>query len=134
LFAGTVPAPITVGVGANAETVTPSSVSCSTPATYNTCTVTATFSNTHGAGEPVASGSFGLQEAANYQHALGGLVVIDGRWKAAGGVAATLTGNKAWNNVSVLDARGTQQAAAFSYFATGHADGGAWVASTVSWY
>ncbi|MDE2103197.1 MAG: hypothetical protein KGL39_38480 [Patescibacteria group bacterium] len=44
----------TVGVGSNAETVSLSSVNCLTPNVYDTCQFTATFSNTHGRGEPVA--------------------------------------------------------------------------------
>lgn len=126
-------APVTVGVGANAEMVTPSAVSCTTPDIYATCQFTATFANTHGLGDLVTSGSLGLQEAVNQAHILGGLVIIEGRWKAAGGVAATLTTNKAWANVDVIDGRGTTSGSAFSYKATS-GDNSAWVASSISWY
>ena len=46
-------ASITVGGPTNAETVSISSASCTTPQIYETCQLTATFSNTHGRGEPV---------------------------------------------------------------------------------
>ncbi len=126
-------APATVGVGANAEMVTPSAVSCTTPDIYATCQFTATFANTHGLGDLVTSGTEGLQEAANQAHILGGLVLIDGAWKAAGGVAATLTNNKGWTNVKVIDGRGTTSGSAFSYKDTS-GDNTAWVATSVSWY
>jgi hypothetical protein len=60
-------AAIIVGAGtANAETVTPSAVSgCYINAAPGVCAVTATFSNTHGAGELIASGTGGFQEAVN---------------------------------------------------------------------
>ena len=102
-------APITVGLGSNAETVTPSAVSCSTPTVYNSCTVTATFANTHGQGEPVSSGTFGVAEAVNAAHAIGGgLVAFDAKWAAAGG-ATTQFASKTygWANVTLLDWRGT---------------------------
>lgn len=59
-------APITIGQGATLETVTPSSVSnCSAltlPAgTY--CTITATFTNAHGKGDAIVSGTHGVAEA-----------------------------------------------------------------------
>lgn len=56
---------ITIDAGANQETVTPSAVSCATPQIIQTCTVTATFSNVHGAGAPITSGDQGIQEAIN---------------------------------------------------------------------
>ena len=81
-------APITVGDGSNAETVTPSAVSVSTPGIYNSSTVTATFSNIHG-GDSISSGTCGLQEAINAAAAAGGgTVVIDGDWWANGGTLA----------------------------------------------
>lgn len=57
--------PITIDTGANIETVTPSAVSCQTPSVINTCAITATFSNVHGAGVRVTSGDQGIQEAFN---------------------------------------------------------------------
>jgi hypothetical protein len=109
-------APIVIGVGTNAETVTPSAVSCATPLIVDTCTVTATFSNLHGIGDLITSGTYGLVEAVNAQHTLGGLVAIDGRWVQIGGSTGTITGNKGFTNVSVLDWRGTT--AAVSYTST----------------
>jgi hypothetical protein len=126
-------APITVGSGSNAETVTPSAVSCGSPAVLDTCVLTATFSNPHGAGERVTSGSFGLVEAVNAAHnAGGGLVIIDQAWTQAGGVNGTITGNKGWTNVSILDGRGTVSGSAFSYKAA--SNGANHTVSTVSWY
>lgn len=125
-------APITVGVGSNAETVTPSAVSCSTPNVYDTCTVTATFSNTHGVGDLVSSATFGLEEAVNAAHVLGGLVAIDGKWTQAGGTNTTITSNKGWTNVSILDARGTVSGSAFSYKAA--SNGASYAVTTISWY
>lgn len=85
-------APISVGVGSNAETVTPSAVSCSTPAAYNTCQVTATFSNTHGVGDLVTSGSYGLQEAVNAANtAGGGTVVTSSAWISLGATKTNIT-------------------------------------------
>ena len=70
-------APVRVGIGANQETVTPTAVSCNTPQIYQSCTFTATFTHQHGTGDPVASGSFGLQEAANWLEGRnGGLVIL----------------------------------------------------------
>jgi hypothetical protein len=98
-------APITVGVGANAETVTPSAVSCSTPAIYSTCTVTATFSNGHGTGEPITSGTYGLQEAIDAANAVGGgEVAINARWGTIGGTS-TIIAAVPFSNVVLLDNR-----------------------------
>lgn len=112
-------APITVGTGSNQETVTPSAVSCSTPAVYDTCSVTATFSNIHSVGEQIGSGTFGLIEAVNATHQYGGLVTVDGRWSFAGGLTTTITGNKGWTNVTVLDWRGTSGAVSYKAASNG---------------
>jgi hypothetical protein len=74
LMPWTTATPITVNQGgANAETVTPSAVSgCGLGTQQNTCTITATFSNVHGAGESVTSGDTGIQEAINDAAAHGG--------------------------------------------------------------
>jgi len=83
--------PITIGLGANAETVTPSAVSNPTPGVYGSCVLTATFANVHGSGDPIASGSIGLQEAINAAAAAGGgTVVLTGAWWANGGTLAIL--------------------------------------------
>lgn len=111
--------PITIGSGSNQETVTPTAVSNPTPAIYGTCQVTASFSNLHGNGDPIASGTFGLIEAVNDAHILGGLVGVDGRWVSAGGITGTITGNKGWTNVCVLDWRGTTGAVSYKAASNG---------------
>lgn len=125
-------APITVGTGSNAETVTPSAVSCATPSVYQTCSVTATFANTHGIGDRITSGTTGVAEAVNAAHVQGGLVAVDGKVAAAVGsraAALTLIGTvKGWTNVTVLDWMGTT--GALSYMPTGSANGGVYVTST----
>jgi hypothetical protein len=70
-------AAIIVGAGtANAETVTPSAVAnCYINAAPGVCAITATFSNVHGAGEIVASGTGGYQEAYNNAALNGGGVI-----------------------------------------------------------
>lgn len=102
-----VTAPILIGGNANQETVTPTAVSCSTADNNtNVCTITATFSNAHGAGEPVASGSFGLQEAINDAQASGsGIVVVDQSWAKAGGTNATLVAALVYPGVAIEDRR-----------------------------
>src|SRR5882757_2565308 len=102
----TITTPITIGSGSNAETVTPSAVSNPTPSVYGSCQVTANFANLHGIGDPISSGTFGLEEAVVDAHVLGGLVAVDGAWTAIGGLTGTITGNKGWTNVGVLDWRG----------------------------
>lgn len=56
-------------LGANPETVTVSSVSCSSA---TACTFTATFSNAHTGRFQIKSGSYGLQEAIDYVSNKGG--------------------------------------------------------------
>ena len=107
-FGGTTVPPITIGsaAGSNLETVTPSSVSnCSYPVTYG-CTVTATFAYTHGAGDLIYSGSFGLQEALNACGAYGGgTVTVDAKWSQAGGVAATILAATVPSTCALIDNR-----------------------------
>lgn len=94
-------APITVDVGANAETVTPSAVSCTTPAILDTCTVTATFSNLHAHGARIASGTFGAQEAVNHaSQQKGNYVLVDNAWANSGGTTAMLNGTSATQPIS----------------------------------
>lgn len=84
-------APITIGSGANGETVTPTSIAAATPTIYNTSLLSATFANAHGTGDLISSGSYGLQEAINYVASQGGgSVVTDARWTALGGTTAML--------------------------------------------
>lgn len=97
--------PLTIDFGSNAETVTPSAVSgCTIAAQIGTCSITATFSNTHGQGVVVFSGSAGLDEAAADAAANGGgQVVIDGSFT---GSTANITSARAlYANVSINDLR-----------------------------
>lgn len=77
IFPLSVTAPITIDVGSNSETVTPTAVSgCNNLA--GVCTITASFSNAHGQGAPIFSGTQGLQEAINDAFSFGGgEVVVD---------------------------------------------------------
>jgi hypothetical protein len=95
MFPITTNTPITVGIGSNAETVTPTSVG--TPSLsgaapgYLSVTVTASFSNLHGPQEPVTSGTYGLQEAINAANGIGGgLAVISNKWYSLGGTTAII--------------------------------------------
>lgn len=100
-------APITAGVGANAETVTPSAVSCRTPTIYQTCTVTANFSYIHGVGDLVSSGTVGLQESLNYIAFLGGgTVAVDTVWAKLGGTTAMITAANPYSGIAIFDYRG----------------------------
>lgn len=111
---------VTVGTGANAETVVITAVSASNPAALNTCTFTATFANAHGAGEIVSSGSFGLQEAAGDRLAAGGgCVALSPAWfRAAGGLSAGLSALVGFKSlgatVTVLNYSGTSGALSYS--------------------
>lgn len=102
-------APILVGVGTNQDTVTPTALTnCSFPsAAYGACTVTGSFSHTHGTGEQVTSGSYGLQEAINLANTngSGGTVVVDRGWAGFGATNSTITGAAGFSNVVIEDAR-----------------------------
>jgi hypothetical protein len=101
-------APITVGYASvsNQETVTPSAVNNPTPNIYDSATVTATFSNAHGKGERVASGSVGLQEALNACAAYGGgTVIIDAGWVTLGGTQAMVNAATVPTGVQIVDNR-----------------------------
>lgn len=75
---GSFPAiPISVGAGTVQETVTPTAVSgCYIGAPRNSCTITAAFTQAHGIGEVVTSGSDGIQEAINDSAYMGGGTVL----------------------------------------------------------
>lgn len=100
-------APVTVGIGAGADTVTPSAVSVNTPQVYQSCNFTATtFSHAHGTGDLVASGTVGLQEAINYANAAGGgTVIIDAGWTKLGGTDAMVEAATVAAGVSIEDLR-----------------------------
>lgn len=110
-------APITIDVGSNAETVTPTAVSgCNSASQYaSTCSITASFNNLHAAGVPIASGSVGLQEALNDAYltnssgvGMGGIVVVDSYWASLGGTDAILTAATPYSQVSIYNTRGGQ--------------------------
>jgi hypothetical protein len=104
-----VSAPILIGGNANQETVTPTAVSCSTPDITGTCNITATFAQAHGAGDPVASGTAGLQEAINDAFVSGGGVVrVDQSWTQAGGTEAFINAALVYASVAIEDYRAGQ--------------------------
>ena len=99
-------APVMVGTGAGAETVTPSAVNNNTPTVYQASTFTATFSNAHGTGDKVASGTVGLQEAINAASAAGGgSVTLDVEWTQNGGTDAMIEAAILPAGVSLTDNR-----------------------------
>ena len=99
-------APITVGVGSNQETVTPTAVSCSTPQVYQSCSFTASFTYQHGTGDPVASATAGLREAMNFAYQKGGgIVAVDYGWSALGGSTSMLTAATVLPTVNFQDTR-----------------------------
>jgi hypothetical protein len=107
-FAGAVLPSITIGSGTSLETVTPSSASCPSGSgtVANPCTITATFANSHGAGDVVRSGDAGLVEAINYQAGQGGgLVGVDFRYAQLGGTTAMITGATVFPTVNIQDTR-----------------------------
>jgi hypothetical protein len=91
-------APVTVGTGANAETVTPSAVSCRTPQVYQSCSFTATFAYPHGTGDRVTSGTYGIAEAQIYvTNKWGyGLVAISPQLLNMAGIASGHTASNAF--------------------------------------
>ena len=95
--------PITVGLGSNAETVTPSGAALDT---LGNILITATFANAHGAGEQVRSGTVGLQEAINAASlAGGGQVLLSPAWGKLGGTQAMIEAVTDAANVSINDLR-----------------------------
>ncbi len=79
-------APVNVGSDSNAEEVTPATVSGNGQTGYQQVSFTAPFVNDHGSGDPIASATFGLQEAINYAHEQGGgIVAVDAEWTRLGG-------------------------------------------------
>jgi hypothetical protein len=100
-------APVIVGTGSNADTVTPSAVSNSTPQIYQSSSFTATtFSHAHGTGDKVASGTCGLQEAINAANGGGGgVVIVDAAWTQLGGTDAMIEAATVTAGVSIQDNR-----------------------------
>lgn len=97
-------APIVVG----SETVTPTTVSGCGNTTAGACSITATFVSLHGQGEPVTSGTFGLNEAIIEAHnsasgPFGSLVTVGPEF---GGTDATLSASIAvFSDISIEDTR-----------------------------
>lgn len=107
-------APILIGVGTSQDTVTPTALSnCANQAAlYGTCTITGTINHTHGQGEIVMSGSYGVQEAINLAEAtplvgnsFGGVVVVDRTWAGFGGTNSSITGAAGFSNIVIEDTR-----------------------------
>lgn len=99
-------APISIGAGANAETVTPSAVNAGIANQVDSATVTATFANIHGIGDQITSGTCGLQEALNYVSTFGGgVVVIDALWPTRGGTQAMINAATIPAGVAIQDNR-----------------------------
>jgi hypothetical protein len=103
---------ITIGTASDVETVTPTSATNCGPNSQapGTCTITATFSNAHGGGEPIISGSLGLQEAlddasqgGSCASPQGGTVVVDSYWAQLGGSNTTLAAATPLPCVAILN-------------------------------
>lgn len=114
-------APVTIGIGGSLETVTPSAVSCSTPAVQYSCSFTATFTYAHNSGDLVRSGDGGLQEAAAYVVKQGsGLVALSPDWfHYEGGHSAGLTALVTYHSLAtttytVLDYSGISGALSYA--------------------
>ena len=98
-------APITIGGN---DTVTPTGVSCSTPAIYQTCSVTVSggITHAHGRGDSITSGTAGLQEAINYAYGKGGVrVTVGPLWTSAGGTTAMIVAATPYSTVVLQDVR-----------------------------
>ena len=99
-------AAVLVGSGSNQESVTPSAVTSVTSTVPGQAGFTATFSNLHGTGDPVASATAGLQEAINQAHSDGGgTVIVDAGWAAAGGTSGMISGATLPSGVVIIDNR-----------------------------
>ena len=101
-------APITIANAAGVDTQTPSAVSTYVQSNIYGPTATVTFSGTyaHYAGDRIASGTVGLQEALNYALLKGGgTVIVDNEWVVQGGTAAMLAAITLPAGVELLDNR-----------------------------
>lgn len=88
-------APISLGIGANRETVTPTAVGGTSNVGFApndaAVSVSASFTYIHGPNEQIASGTFGLQEAINFAASTGsGTVIVDAEWYILGGTLAMI--------------------------------------------
>ena len=114
----TVNTKITIGSDSGIETVLPTAVSTNN---LGQLLITATFTYAHGTGAQVRSGTYGLQEAAEYVKARGGgLVVLSPAWFAAeGGHSSGLTAlvaekSLATSTYTVLDYSGVSGAKSYT--------------------
>ena len=101
-------APITIANASGVDTATPSAVSTNVQSNIYGPTATVTISGTyaHYAGDRIASGTAGLQEAINYANLKGGgTVIVDNEWVVEGGTAAMLAAAVTPAGVSILDNR-----------------------------
>jgi hypothetical protein len=99
-------APVQVINASGSDSQTPSAVSTYIQSNLYgpTATVTATWTYAHYAGDVVASGTYGLQEALNYASAKGGgVVIVDGDWITAGGTQTILAAATVPTGVTILN-------------------------------
>jgi hypothetical protein len=94
-FSSAVLPSIAIGSGATYEVVTPSSASCTTGQanSYQQCSITASFTYAHGAGDIVRSGDSGLIEAINFAAftpSVGNIIEIGEKWYIAGGTQSLI--------------------------------------------
>jgi hypothetical protein len=100
-------ASIMIGSDSNAETVTPVSVTGNGNTQYQGVSFTAEFADLHGSGDPIASATFGAQEAANYAGQQGGgIVVVDSEWTRLGGTTTIYNNLTLPSGVTKQDNRG----------------------------
>ena len=102
-------APVLILNASGSDTQTPSAVSTNVQSNVYglTSTVTATtWTYAHAAGDRVASGTSGLQEAINVASAAGGgTVIVDATWTTQGGTSAMLTAASVPSTVQIMDNR-----------------------------
>ena len=111
----TIFSPVTIYDANGADTATPSAVSCSTPNIPDTCQFTATFTNAHGKGARIMSGTYGLVDAMAIQDTIGGSailpggggrVAVDSKWALLGGTNATIAAAAVLPGIVIEDGRG----------------------------
>ena len=108
---------------ATAETVTPSALAQCFPNSL-TCTLSATFTYKHIAGESIQSGTFGLQEALNVAIAAGsGTVLLDATWGGPSG-SSLITAAKGNANVMIQDNRNPSGAVFYQWNGSAYATTG----------
>lgn len=98
-------APVTIVDANGVDTATPTAVSCATPGIPDSCSFTATFTNAHGKGARVYSGTAGLQEAMNYSYGTSGEVILSPVWTTMGGTNAMISAATVIPGVDIEDQR-----------------------------